>query len=138
MFNPGKQAYLPGIFLIEDYIMELFNPNKYCDTVEEFDEYTIVEETFDDEGRLIGRFGVLPVGKPWSKQLLCEIMVSENYPPVKLVKDCLRLCNMFDKMGYRLYAMSVPELSKFFRCLGFEPYGEMDDGYIRWRHNGKT
>lgn len=118
--------------------MRLYNPNKYCDTVEEFDKYMIVKETIDGNGHLIGRFGVLPVGTPWSKQLLCQIMVSEDYPHVRLIKDCLRLCEHFDKMGYRLYAMSVPELRRFFELLGFMEYGEMDDGYIRWIYNGKT
>lgn len=117
--------------------MRVFSPNKYASTVEEFDKYFIVKETIDGEGHCIGKFGVLPVGTPESKQLLCQIIVSDTYPPKRLIKDCLQLCKRFDKIGYRLYAMSVPELSKFFRCLGFEPYGEMDDGYIRWRYNGK-
>lgn len=118
-------------------MITIHNPNKYCETVEEFEDYIIVEESFDEEGRIIGRFGVLPVGAPWSKQLLCEIMISEDYPPIKLVKDCLRLCSMFDKMGYKLYAMSVPELRKFFEVLNFREYGVMDDGYIRWKYYGK-
>lgn len=117
---------------------DLFCPNAYAATVVEFDSYTIVEEVRDESGRVVGQFGVLPVGSLCSKQLLCEMRISERYPSLRLVKDCLRLCRWFDRMGYRLYAHSVPELSKFFTTIGFKEYGVMDDGYIRWVYNGKT
>ena len=112
-------------------------PNRYASTVEEFDKYSVVYTAFDEQDNIIGEFGVLPVGEPWSKQLLCQMIVSEEYSPLSLVKDCLRLCQRFDKMGYRLYAHSVPELRKFFELLGFREYGVMDDGYIRWVYYGK-
>lgn len=115
----------------------VYRPNVYSSTVDEFCEYSIVERTFDDEHRCIGLFGIYHVGEPSERSLLCEMIISDTYPPVRLVKDCLRLCNRFDKMGYRLYAMSVPELSKFFETIGFKSYGVMDDGYIRWIYNGK-
>ena len=115
----------------------VYRPNRYACTVEEFDRYSVVFTSFDGDGNVIGEFGVLPVGTPWSKQLLCQIVVSETYSSLGLVKDCLRLCKRFDKMGYRLYAHSVPELRRFFELLGFREYGVMDDGYIRWKYNGK-
>lgn len=116
----------------------VYRPNRYASTIDEFCEYDIVERTYDDEHRLIGLFGVYPVGEPSEHNLLCEMIISETYSPLALVKDCLRLCTRFDKMGYRLYAHSVPELRRFFKMLGFREYGVMADGYIRWVYNGKT
>lgn len=110
------------------------NPNRYYNTVEEFDRYTVVYRRIADNGDVLGEFGVLCVA-PMS--LLCQIRVSIDYPSIGLIKDCLRLCNKFDKMGYKLYAMSVPELRRFFSIIGFKEYGIMEDGYIRWIYDGQ-
>lgn len=125
--SPGLRHYPPGGFLFDD----VYRPNKYSSTLTEKEKYTIFAYRVRDDGAVLGVFGYLPLTE---KAWLFQMCISEEYPHVTLVKDCLRMAQEFDKMGIKIYAGSPPELSRFYRLLGFKPVAIKENGSIGWRY----
>lgn len=130
--NSSFQCSAPGSSLSPGVFFDsVYKPNAYSALLTEKERYTIFACRRDDEGRVLGVFGYLPLT---SRAWLFQMCISEEYPAITLVKDCLRLAERFDKMGVKIYAGSPPALSRFYELLGFKAVAMKENGSIGWRY----